>query len=101
MKAGGIRYDMQDLSHMFTVLIAECGRAGHVKMGLRLFNDMKKRSCFVQPSVYTSLFNAIANSIGDREENLESLEKIKRNMLERGYVPNMIHYHSLIKGTTT
>lgn len=98
IKAGGFNYDLSDLGQLYTILIAECGRPGHVKMAFRLFSDMKKRGCKVKPGVYTSLFNAIAMSVGDKEKNLERLERTRIEMAEKGYIANLFHYHVMIKG---
>ncbi len=79
-------------------MISSCAQVGYVKMAFKLFNDMKKRGYIPKQSTFTSLFNACSNSTWDAETNIERMNRLRENMLEKGIVPNQIVYHAMIKG---
>ena len=99
VQEGGFQFDLRELAYLYNALICECGKVGHAQMAYKLFINMKERGIRVKPQTYTSLFNACANSpVIEREENLKRIERLRLSMTDHGFVPNIIHYHAMIKG---
>jgi len=98
MAQGGFQFDRSELLYCYNLCISSCAQVGYVEMAFKLFNDMKKRGIINKPSTYTSLFNACANSPWEKEKNIERMNRLRENMMEKGVVLNQINYHSMIKG---
>ena len=98
VKEGGFKFVLSEMAYLYRILIHECAKVGHVKMAYGLFTQMKKRGIYVTDTIYTSVINAIANSPWDAEENLERMRKIRLGMETKGYLPNIVNFHAMIKG---
>ena len=98
MKEGGISYKKSELEYLFRCLITECAKAGHAKMAFKLHALMKKRGLWVKPAVYTSLFNACSNATWIASECKIKMSYLREQMERKGYQPNLINYHAMIKG---
>nr|CAD7460767.1 unnamed protein product [Timema tahoe] len=82
--------------YLYNLLIGECGRVGYTKKAFHLYNQMKKRSLHVSAAIYTALFNSCANSPFPQEA-LKQATHLYELMQEKGYQPNKINYHAMIK----
>nr|CAD7267150.1 unnamed protein product [Timema shepardi] len=82
--------------YLYNLLIGECGRVGYTKKAFHLYNQMKKRSLHVSAAIYTALFNSCANSPFPQEA-LKQAAHLYELMQEKGYQPNKINYHAMIK----
>nr|CAD7577958.1 unnamed protein product [Timema californicum] len=82
--------------YLYNLLIGECGRVGYTKKAFHLYNQMKKRSLHVSAAIYTALFNSCANSPFPQKA-LKQAAHLYELMQEKGYQPNKINYHAMIK----
>ncbi|XP_041362980.1 pentatricopeptide repeat-containing protein 1, mitochondrial-like [Gigantopelta aegis] len=82
--------------YVFSVLLGILGRAGYTKKAFQLFNKMKKMGLKPEETVYTSLFNACANSPWP-QDGLSRAHKLYNLMTEQGVDPNLINYKAMIK----
>lgn len=86
----------QPENYIFNLLIDGCARVGYTKKAFNLFTRMRQRGLKVTGATYTSLFNACANG-PYKHEDLERANRLREVMLEKGFVPNISNYHSMMK----
>jgi len=82
--------------YIYSLLISGCADVGLTKKAFQLFNQLKKRGLKPNAGIYTSLFNACANS-PRKEDGLERAHALRELMVDKGYVPNQLNYHAMIK----
>ncbi|XP_018322813.1 pentatricopeptide repeat-containing protein 1, mitochondrial [Agrilus planipennis] len=84
-------------NYIYSLLIGACGRVGYTKKAFSLFNNLKKRGLKVHPSMYTSLFNACANSPWPLSDGLTRARHLRNLIIEKMYEPNESNYNAMIK----
>ncbi|CAG0888542.1 unnamed protein product [Darwinula stevensoni] len=82
---------------VFTHLISGCAQAGYTDKAFKLFKQMKEYGFIPRENIYTSLFNACSNSPWPETNGLEHAKKLLDHMRYKGYLPNTINYHAMIK----
>ncbi|XP_014206763.1 pentatricopeptide repeat-containing protein 1, mitochondrial [Copidosoma floridanum] len=82
--------------YMFTLIIRGLAMQGNVKGCYKYFAQMKAAKHKIKGNVYTSLFNACANS-PNSDKALIYLEKIKDYMMNQKEPMNHAHYNALVK----
>lgn len=82
--------------YIYSILISGCAAVGYTKKAFMLFNDMKKRNLKISGGIYTSLFNACANSPWP-EDGLKRATQLRELMFEKHYEPNITNYNAMIK----
>ncbi|XP_047473861.1 pentatricopeptide repeat-containing protein 1, mitochondrial-like [Penaeus chinensis] len=84
-------------SYCYNVLIGACGRAGYTKKAFQLYSQMKKRGLTPKHVVFTSLFNACANSPWPLTDGLQRATKLSKQLMENGVILNSTTSHAMIK----
>ncbi|XP_011499138.1 PREDICTED: pentatricopeptide repeat-containing protein 1, mitochondrial [Ceratosolen solmsi marchali] len=82
--------------YMYTLIINAFAIQGDIKQCYKYYTDMKLHKLKMKENIYTSLFNACANS-SNSEKALYYLEKIKDYMKKSGTPMNHAHYNVLVK----
>lgn len=84
-------------SYCYNVLIGACGRVGYTKKAFQLYSQMKKRGLTPKHVVFTSLFNACANSPWPFTDGLQRATKLHKQLMENGIILNNTSSHAMIK----
>ncbi|XP_053606102.1 pentatricopeptide repeat-containing protein 1, mitochondrial [Plodia interpunctella] len=83
-------------NYIYNILIGACADVGYTKKAFKLFNDMKRRALQPTGDTYTCLFHACANSPFP-SYGLQQALHLRSLMIEKGVVPNLTNYNSMIK----
>ncbi|CAG8486278.1 8863_t:CDS:2 [Ambispora leptoticha] len=81
-------------------LIAECVKIGKVKMGFRLFTEMKRRGFPPNEQTYTILLNGIAEKrtfANNIAYAINVIDNMRTSARENAIRPNVIHGNALLK----
>jgi pentatricopeptide repeat protein len=82
--------------YLYSLIINAFAMQGDIQKCYKYYSDMKLRHFKIKRNIYTSLFNACANS-PNSEKALNYLERV-RNYMKKNEVPlNHAHYNVLVK----
>ncbi|XP_076305496.1 pentatricopeptide repeat-containing protein 1, mitochondrial [Tachypleus tridentatus] len=87
---------VKPVKYIYTLLIGACGREGYTKMAFKLFKHMRDRGMTPSPATLTGLFNACAETPFPNY-GLEKANHLREQIIEKGWQPSNITFHSMIK----
>ncbi|XP_074648171.1 pentatricopeptide repeat-containing protein 1, mitochondrial-like isoform X2 [Tubulanus polymorphus] len=80
----------------YAVVITGLGKSGHLKLAIELFFKMKEYGLKPNDYVFSSLFNACANS-PVKSDAIQRADYLRRHMSEKNIVPAFLTYKAMIK----